>query len=424
MTTFEPVENTYDFPTLRAEESHYTAGGLFISASASYGGTHLDAETARALAAEIARLVGPEPEPEPILAYKKGDKVLVTGGGYSHDIRIGSVATVERDAYPDSDVVIQGEHTQGRTWTQNVPAHAVEPYTAPEFKVGDRVVRTGPHNLVGDDPDSDRYGESECKVGWVGTVTRLGGITGNFGVSWDLGRSSSITPSSLAHYTPAPVNAIGAQVYVTGDEYGWGHGIKAGTLVTILEDDYAFDGSYLVDPGTRTGDYADEDYHYVDAGDLDVVAPAPTYKVGDWVRVTGAAHSPRHHIIPGTVARVESISGGTGSLTLTGPTSNGAHSQFVNPADVEPAEAPEPTVAGYKVGDEVRVVQDGRYDGSLAWQGDPTIGLRLYGTAKVPSTATVKDLDTRYSREGDPVFRLSNDDGSFYAKPCQIEPLR
>lgn len=72
-----------------------------------------------------------------------------------------------------------------------------------DFKVGDRVVRVGPHRFEWHDEGKDVWGDSECSVGWTGVVVNHypAGVL----VRWDAsGQNSAIAASSLAHLVDAP----------------------------------------------------------------------------------------------------------------------------------------------------------------------------------------------------------------------------
>ena len=135
--------------------------------------------------------------------FAVGDRVLISKtattckGGYVSPTVKGRYGTVVDllTSYNNGEVLVEAEKTDGRTLGQAIdPADLTKVEPEPEpLKVGDRVVRTGPHlTSLGTD-----YGDRECAVGWGGVVTE-DDEDGDFSVRWDLsGRVSSITASSL-----------------------------------------------------------------------------------------------------------------------------------------------------------------------------------------------------------------------------------
>lgn len=127
------------------------------------------------------------------------------------------------------------------------------------------------------------------------------------------------------------IDARGAQVYVTGDTDGWGHGFATGTLVTVVSDDLFLDGSYEVEDG-----YGDT--KYVAASDLDVYDPT-ALKVGDNVRVIGNSEGNPggiHHFPLGQTVTVRSIGEHTIEAYGYSPEFGISTSQYVLPEDLAP----------------------------------------------------------------------------------------
>lgn len=107
-----------------------------------------------------------------------------------------------------------------------------------EFKVGDRVVRVGPHRFENDSEGKDVYGDLECSVGWTGVIVDHYPDS-SVRVLWDAsGQHSAIAASSLAHLVDAPPPPLHTFEFVVTV---WAVNRQAAeeTLSTILPDDVA-----------------------------------------------------------------------------------------------------------------------------------------------------------------------------------------
>jgi hypothetical protein len=211
---------------------------------------------------------------------KNTNTIPATGGSASRTLK------VERSVYgPDRVFLGTRDDLDGRQIGAHlIPSEARElvealkPYADPFV----------PATVI--DEDGDAWVEQEgglfLMIGSVGRTATLAEIEESYGI--DDGSKPEI-------------DAIGAQVYVTGDGEKWEHGFEPGTLVTVADDDYLLDGSYEVRDESGRGDY-------VGASDLSLEAPL---QAGDTVRVS---EDYTHFLTDGSTAEI--VSGGPFVFTV------------------------------------------------------------------------------------------------------------
>lgn len=244
--------------------------------------------------------------------FTEGDRVVRVGPHrYSSDpigldpfgtteSRLGSIGTV-RFVYTDGDVLVEWDETVKTSVIARASLAGLVFGAEPEPEPA-----KGPYT-VGDKLTVVDNGGALCHhfaLGTVVTVTEDG--EGNLRAEGPLTEGHILgqwlDPSDVEPLADRerellyPVNAVGCEVYVTGDSDKWGHGLETGTLLTLTGDDLLEDGSYACDD-------AEVGTFWVGANDLDVYPPARDFEVGD--RVTVSGNEGEYHLHPvGSVGEV------------------------------------------------------------------------------------------------------------------------
>lgn len=165
--------------------------------------------------------------------FKVGDKVKILKDSNSSRLKPGEVVTLKDKPYGAGLWTIEENNSDG--WSPNVREMDFEAYTEPEereFKIGDEVVRTGPHTLCGDDDfEYDRESDLGDRGVLVENTRQWDGkpstyYNGNVRIKWTqgktAGRTSQINPASLTLASEVEDETVSD--FKVGQVYEWTEG--------------------------------------------------------------------------------------------------------------------------------------------------------------------------------------------------------